>query len=154
MNNTPGDDGGGTAGMSREEYHSALFANMVIQQTNLAMMMLGKAPHPETGQFVQDLDAARMFIDQLEMLEAKTKGNLGKQEEALLRQALPALHMAYVEAANASAEPETGRRETAHPASHDGPPPAAAAAPPSTPSPAGPPTPPPDESRKKFSKKY
>ena len=42
--------------MSREEFLSALFANMVIQQTNMAMMLLGKVAHPETGQFIQDID--------------------------------------------------------------------------------------------------
>src|SRR5580704_7780966 len=101
MNNTTPPEGHSPADMTREEYQSALFANMVIQQTNLAMLMLGKAPHPETGQLIQDLDTARMFIDQLEMLETKTKGNLNKQEEGLLKQALAALHMAFVEAVDA-----------------------------------------------------
>ena len=78
------------ANASREEILAALFANMVIQQTNMAMMLLGKAPHPETGQFIHDLDAAKMFIDQLEMIEVKTKGNLDQREEALLKQALAA----------------------------------------------------------------
>src|SRR5580693_9993583 len=91
------------ANASREEFLSALFANMVIQQTNMAMMLLGKVAHPETGQFMQDLESAKMFIDQLEMLEARTKGNLSKQEEALLKQALAALHMAFVETVDAPA---------------------------------------------------
>src|SRR5436305_11535318 len=98
MNETtehPGDD---LANASREEIMSALFANMVIQQTNMAMMLLGKVAHPETGQFIQDLETAKMFIDQMEMLEAKTKGNLTKQEEGLLKQGLTALRMAFVEA--------------------------------------------------------
>src|SRR5579859_3862092 len=93
------------ANASHEEILSALFANMVIQQTNMAMMLLGKAPHPETGQFMQDLEAARMFIDQLEMIEAKTRGNLSKQEEGLLKQALAALHMTFVEAVDGSGKP-------------------------------------------------
>lgn len=83
---------------TREEILAALFANMVIQQTNMAMMLLGKVAHPETGKIVRDLEAARMFIDQLEMLEVKTKGNLSKQEDGLMKQALAALHMAFVEA--------------------------------------------------------
>src|ERR1700722_3623398 len=94
------------ANASREEIMAALFANMVIQQTNMAMMLMGKAPHPETGQTMKDMEAARMFIDQVEMLEAKTKGNLNKQEEGLLKQALAALHMAFVEAVNAPATPQ------------------------------------------------
>lgn len=83
---------------SREELMSALFANMVIQQTNMALIFLGKVPHPETGERVKDLEAAQMFIDQLEMLEAKTKGNLDKREEGLLKQSLMTLRMAFVEA--------------------------------------------------------
>src|SRR5579862_9869701 len=83
---------------SREEIMAALFANMVIQQTNMAMMLMGKTPHPETGETMKDLESARMFIDQLEMLEVKTKGNLNKQEEGLLKQALAAVHMTFVEA--------------------------------------------------------
>src|SRR5271167_3830307 len=86
------------APMTREELMSALFAQMVIQQSNMAMMLLGKAPHPQTGQVVQDFEAAKMFIDQLEMLETKTKGNLSKDEEHLLTQNLTALRMAFVEA--------------------------------------------------------
>src|ERR1700756_4663138 len=84
------------ANASREDILAALFANMVIQQTNMAMMLLGKVAHPETGKIVQDVEAAKMFIDQLEMIEAKTKGNLSKAEENLLKQALAALHMEFV----------------------------------------------------------
>jgi hypothetical protein len=86
------------ANPSRAEILSAIFANMVMQQTNMAMMFLGKVPHPETGESLHDIDSAQMFIDQLEMLEAKTKGNLDKREEGLLKQSLMALRMAFVEA--------------------------------------------------------
>jgi hypothetical protein len=86
---------------TREEMISMLFANLVIQQTNMALMLLGRVPHPETGEQIQDMDSARMFIDQLEMIQAKTKGNLNKQEEQLLQQSLTALHMAFVEAVEA-----------------------------------------------------
>lgn len=43
----------------REDIISALFANMVIQQTNMAMMFLGLVPHPETGEQMQDLKRPR-----------------------------------------------------------------------------------------------
>ena len=99
------------ANASREEIMAALFANMVIQQTNMAMMLMGKAPHPETGQTMKDMEAARMFIDQVEMLEAKTKGNLNKQEEGLLKQALAALHMAFVEAMDEPAKPSAPQQQ-------------------------------------------
>ncbi|MDB6023172.1 MAG: hypothetical protein JWQ04_3029 [Pedosphaera sp.] len=148
------------ANASREDILAALFANMVIQQTNMTMMLLGKVAHPDTGKIVRDIDAARMFIDQLEMLEAKTKGNLSKQEEGLLKQALAAVHMAFVEAVDSggsagAGEAPTGRiatPQTEPPPAHEAP--AEAAGKSFTASPEAPAAASPDESRKKFSKKY
>jgi len=134
------------ANASREEIMSALFANMVIQQTNMAMMLLGKAPHPESGQTILDLDAARMFIDQLQMIEAKTRGNLSKQEEGLLKQALSTLRMTYVEEIDRKAPASIEAPAPAEPASQtpSAPPPSKPAEVPSAA----------EESRKKFTKKY
>jgi len=146
------------ANASREEIMAALFANMVIQQANMAMMLLGKAPHPETGQIMKDLEAARMFIDQLEMIETKTKGNLNKQEEGLLKQALAALHMAFVESMDESpAKPSSATQPHQPPAAGPAPEPSPAPAAKTSTSPTPPveaPAAPADESRKKFSKKY
>ena len=89
-----------TESLSKDEMMTYLFAQMVMQQSNLAMMMLGQTAHPETGKPIRDLEAARLFIDQLEMLEAKTKGNLTKEEAALLKQNLMSLRLAFVEAAD------------------------------------------------------
>ena len=84
---------------------SALFAQLVMQQANMAMLLLGRVPNPETGKTVRDLEAARLFIDQLEMLEAKTKGNLTREEEQLLKQSLMSLRMAFVEVVQSPEEP-------------------------------------------------
>ena len=142
---------------SREDFQSALFAQMVMQQANLAMLLLGKVPHPESGQTVRDLDAAKLFIDQLEMLEVKTKGNLTKPEEAFLKQSLMSLRLAFVEAVESPepAAPPRGEPKAA---------PAASSPPPAGASPAGPQNqtaPAADagaasetESRKRFSKKF
>lgn len=86
------------ASVSQDQKMSALFANMVMQQTNLALMFLGRVPHPESGQTVRDVETARLFIDQLEMLAVKTKGNLDKREQALIQQSLTELRLAFVEA--------------------------------------------------------
>ena len=67
-----------TEALSREEEFTFLFAQLVLQQSNMAMMLLGRVPHPESGKVIQDVEAARLFIDQIEMLEVKTKGNLTK----------------------------------------------------------------------------
>lgn len=126
--------------ISREELMSALFAQLVIQQANMAMLLMGKTPHPQTGETVRDIEAARLFIDQLEMLEAKTKGNLSKNEEQLLKQSLMSLRMAFVEAVES---PETGEKQ----------PEAVPHAAESKPIEAGPAAMD-DESKKKFTKKY
>lgn len=142
MNDTPSSPAT-PANASREETMSALFASMVIQQTNMALMLLGKMPHPETGQTIREIDSARMFIDQLEMLAIKTQGNLDPREEKLLKQSLTSLRMAFVEAVNQpSSQPETA--------------PAGGASKAATAAPAGgtEPTTTDDDSRKKFSKKY
>ncbi len=87
-----------TSHLSPADRQSALFAQLVGQQTSLVMMLLGQSPHPESGQVVRDLESAELFIDQLEMLEAKTKGNLTPPEAALLKQSLMALRLAFVKA--------------------------------------------------------
>jgi len=128
--------------LSRNDSQSALFAQLVLQQTNLALMLMGKVPNPQSGETMRDLDGARLFIDQLEMLEAKTQGNLSREEARLLQQSLMTLRMAFVEAVEAPAAP------AGKPAG--GPPSAAAetkAAPAGDAGAA-------EESRKRFSKKY
>ncbi len=129
---------------------SAVFAHLVLQQSNLALLFLGKTPHPETGEVVQDLETARQFISQLEMLEAKTKGNLSRDEEKLLKQSLMSLRLAFVDAVESARPPATGRATQMAPAAE-----AAQAAQSSPPSP--PPAAPAsgeEEPRKKFTKKY
>ena len=119
--------------MSREEIMSALFAHLVIQNTNMALMFLGQVPNPETNQRLFDPEAAQMFIDQLEMLEAKTKGNLTSQEQKLLQQSLTHLRLTFVQAIENP--PKTAPAAPAEPASS----PAAETE---------------GESRKRFSKKF
>lgn len=85
------------ADLSREEMLSALFANLVFQSTNMALMFLGRVPHPESGEKTVDTEAARVFIDQLEMLKVKTQGNLTNEEQRLLQQSLTHLRVAFVE---------------------------------------------------------
>ena len=83
-------------GATREEIQEALFADLVARQTNLALMFLGQVKDPQTGQATVDLKAAQMFIDQLEMLAAKTSGNLSKPEEQFLKNSLTHLQLTFV----------------------------------------------------------
>lgn len=118
--------------LTTEQRHAALFAQMVMQLSSTALVMLGKAPNPMTGKTETDLEMAQLLVEQLEMLEVKTKGNLGSDEQRLLKQGLMTLRMAFVEAVN---EPQPKATE-----SRPEPTPVAEAAT--------------DESKKKFSKSY
>jgi Domain of unknown function (DUF1844) len=91
---------------ARDPQAADRFAQLVMQQTNMALMLLGQIANPNTGETLRDPEAARFFIDVLEMLEVKTRGNLTRDEEALLKQNLMALRLAFVEAVNAPAAPE------------------------------------------------
>jgi hypothetical protein len=137
--------GSGSESASAADTMSALFAQLVIQQTNMAMMLLGRLAHPESGKLYKDVDAARLFIDQLEMLEIKTKGNLSKDESALLKQSLMNLRLAFVEAVE-SPEPASAPASASAPA---GAPANQSAAQTSQPAATAE-----DEHKKKFSKKY
>ena len=126
---------------------AGLFAQLVMQQANMAMMLLGKVAHPETGQVVKDMEAAKFFIDQLEMLEVKTKGNLTKEESALLKQSLMSLRLAFVDTVDASVPAKPGSQASEPQPSQTGT--ASAPSEKATPSPSEE-----EEHRKKFSKKY
>lgn len=81
-----------------EQIHSALFAQLVTGHAQIAMMFLGRYPNPQTGQTENpDPEAAKLYIDQLEMLAAKTRGNLSAEETRLLEQMLNATRLTFAE---------------------------------------------------------
>src|SRR6266404_3458131 len=126
---------------------SQRFIEFVIMHAQNAALFLGQIPNPKSGEPEVNLDLARMFIDQLAMIQEKTRGNLTSEEATVLSNALSNLQMAFVEASGA------GARETAAPT----PPPEPAEQPsPAEPQPSAPisSAEPETESRKKFTKSY
>jgi hypothetical protein len=73
------------------------FIEFVMMHAQNAALFLGQIPNPKTGEPEINLDLARMFIDQLEMIQEKTRGNLTNEETMVLRNALSNLQMAFVE---------------------------------------------------------
>jgi hypothetical protein len=131
------------------------FIEFVMMHAQNAALFLGQIPNPKTGEPEINLDLARMFIDQLEMIQEKTRSNLTNEEAMVLRNALSNLQMAFVEVsggARPSGAPDTAAQPEPFPASS--PPteqPASGAAEQKPPiSSAEPET----ESRKKFTKSY
>ena len=135
---------------------AARFIEFVMMQAQNASLFLGLIPNPQSGQPEVNLDLARMFIDQLAMIQVKTRGNLSSEETSVLRNALSNLQMAFFEVSQGGAGSPAPSRVAQSPppeedpARQDGQMPVAeeipAAAPPP---PAAEP-----ESRKRFSKSY
>lgn len=79
------------------DMHKALFANLVMMLSSSAMQQLGKLINPMTNKTEVSLEGARMTIDMLEMINAKTKGNLDEEEEKMMKELLSTLQMNFVE---------------------------------------------------------
>jgi hypothetical protein len=129
------------------------FIELVMMQAQNAAYAMGQIPHPETGEAPVNLELARLLIDQLVVLRAKTKGNLAQDELGVLNNAISNLQMVFFEVsqgkgAAAAAPAEVEEEPAAAPAGE----PVAEAAPPA-PEPAAP-APAAEESKKKFSKSY
>ena len=84
-----------------DQIHSMLFQQLVAGHSQMALMLMGRLENPHTGTFepVQP-EGAKVFIDQLEMLQAKTRGNLSPEESEALTRALGAVHTAFTEILN------------------------------------------------------
>lgn len=152
------------------------FVQFVMIQAQNILLMLGKLPTPDGEMYPPNFESAKMLIEQLEMIQEKTKGNLSPQESGLLDKALSQVKMAFIESTGgtphamipsrpmrgmpsldemeADSDEEAMSEEAPSPASSPQPPPKPVAP---TPSVAPNPTPTqsePTESKKKFVKKY
>src|SRR5512132_3658872 len=97
------------------------FIEFVMMHAQNAALFLGQIPNPRTGEAEINLELARMFIDQLEMIQEKTRSNLTNEETTELRNALSHLQMAFVEASGTAqpqraAQPETPQSAPSQPA--------------------------------------
>lgn len=117
------------------------FIELVMMQAQQAAMFLGHVPNPQTGQPEVNLEFARMFIDQIEMLQEKTRGNLSNEETQMLTSVLSDLRLAFLQASKNPAPVAPGQPTA--PAVEAAPEPQATSSLESEP-----------ESRKRFSKSY
>jgi hypothetical protein len=129
---------------------SQRFIEFVMMHAQNAALFLGQIPNPKTGEGEVNLELAKMFIDQLAMIQEKTRGNLTNEESTVLRNALSNLQMAYVEVAREAAKGAAQPEQTAAPSKP------AEQTSTSMPEPSAPisSTEPESESKKKFTKSY
>jgi hypothetical protein len=88
--------------MTAEDPKSSLpgidFSTLVLSLATSAMVDMGLVPNPDGDATEKSLVLAQQTIDTLEMLQAKTRGNLTDDETKLLQSVLYELRMSYVKA--------------------------------------------------------
>jgi hypothetical protein len=72
------------------------FETFVLSLGTATMVALGEIESPVSKKKEENLDAAKQNIDILDLLVAKTKGNLSEQEEKLLTEILYETRMKFV----------------------------------------------------------
>jgi hypothetical protein len=72
------------------------FSSFVISLGSSSLMLMGEQVDPQQPAMPVNLPQAKEIIDLLSVLDAKTKGNLTTEEQAVLRDMLYALRMKYV----------------------------------------------------------
>jgi hypothetical protein len=72
------------------------FITLVADLAMQASLFMGEIPDPETNEPIEDLNRAKYLIDELGMLEEKTKGNLTPEEAGALKNVLYELRMKFV----------------------------------------------------------
>ena len=95
------------------------FLDMVGLFGSQAMIALGKLANPATGKAEKNLPAARLFIDTLEMLEHKTKGNLNSDETKVIQATLTDLRLMFVEESKAPEKTEDRAPKTSESSQED-----------------------------------
>jgi hypothetical protein len=74
------------------------FVQFVMMQAQNIFYVLGRIPSPDGRAIPPNLEAAKLLIDQFEMIQEKTRGNLSAQESSILEDALKNVRLAFVEA--------------------------------------------------------
>ena len=79
----------------------SMMANLLISNT---AAMLGKVPHPDSGQTFRNLEAAELLIDLLQTLREKSSAKLPPEAQQQIGRAISDLQMLYVEEASVSGD--------------------------------------------------
>jgi hypothetical protein len=79
-----------------KENMEASFSVLIMSIASSAVMAMGLAPNPQSGEVGKDKSMARFNIDLLVVLQSKTKGNLSADEAQFLDNLINDLQMKFV----------------------------------------------------------
>ncbi len=88
--------GGSAAGTAEDAPPPATFEMLITMLFTQAMAALGQLPDPSGQMGPVNKPFAKYFIDTVELLGEKTKGNLSPDESKMISEALHAMRMAFV----------------------------------------------------------
>lgn len=74
----------------------ASFSMLVMSIASSAVVAMGLTPDPQSQKTSVDKNMARFNIDLLEVMQAKTKGNLSEEENQFLTHLLSDLRMKFL----------------------------------------------------------
>jgi len=83
--------------MELNEKHKLMFIQLIRTFESTAWIQLGKIKNPNTDKVERNLIQAQYSIDMLDMLKAKTEGNLTEEEARLLNEIITNLKLNFVE---------------------------------------------------------
>ena len=86
-----------------------LFIHLVNTFVQSAWISLGKVKNPVSDELERNLDQASYYIDLLDMLQTKMKGNLSEWEEQYILHSLSELKLNFIdEKKKKESEPDSG----------------------------------------------
>lgn len=99
--------------LTPEQKQKALFLNLVLTFQHAAFQQMGKIANPMTSKIERDIEQAQMSIDMLDMLKARTAGNLSEEEVRMLDHVLRELKLNFVDELDKDKKAPPARTEAA-----------------------------------------
>jgi len=80
-----------------EDNHQILFMQLVIQNQQKGLILLGKVKNPASDALDKNLEYAMLSIDTLDMLVLKTKDNFSEYKKKLITETIIQSKIIYAE---------------------------------------------------------
>ena len=77
--------------------NNQLFVTLVSSLSSQAWIQMGKIKNPVTDNTEVNLDQASYYVDLLDMLQTKARGNMSEYEEQMLINAVSELKMEFIQ---------------------------------------------------------
>lgn len=80
-----------------EQKQQMLFMQLMLMFHQAAWQQMGKMPNPVTNAIERDLEQARLSIDMLDMIKARTEGHRSEEESRMLEHLLRELKLNFID---------------------------------------------------------